>query len=87
MDIARAGVYMLVYLFVVVALYIFLSSPFDDMVSGFEDLNMTASDAKVDYTGGVIRTVFDLIFAGLAIVPLLWFIVWVFRREPDWRYR
>jgi hypothetical protein len=31
--------------------------------------------------------VFNMIFAGLGIVPMLWFIVMVFKTEPDWRYR
>ena len=64
-----------------------LSSPFDDMMSGLEDLNMTASDAKVEDASGWGRTVFDMIFAGFVLVPIIWFVVWVFHREPDWGYR
>lgn len=86
MDIVRSGIIMGTYLFIIIIIYMVLSSPFDDMMSGLEDLNMTASDAKVEDASSWGRTVFDMMFAGLALVPLLWFVVWVFRREPDWRY-
>lgn len=87
MDIVRSGIIMGAYLFVIIIIYMVLSSPFDDMMSSFEDLNMTKSDAKVEDASSWGRAVFDMIFAGLALVPLLWFVVWVFRREPDWGYR
>jgi len=86
MNIVHGGIVMGAYLFVIIVIYIVLSSPFDDMVSSFEDLNMTASDTQVESASGWGRTVFDLVFAGLFIVPFLWFVVLVFRREPDWRY-
>lgn len=87
MDIIRAGVLMIAYLFIIIALYMFLSSPFDDIVTSFENINATASDAHIESASSYGRTVFNMIFAGLAIVPMLWFIVWVFHREPDWGYR
>jgi len=86
-DIARAGVIMIVYLFLITVMYIFISSPFDDFMTSFENLNNTASDSQVESSTGYGRTVFDIIFGGLAIVPVLYFIVWVFKREPDWGYR
>jgi len=61
--------------------------PLDDIVTSFENINATASDAHIESASSYGRTVFNMIFAGLAIVPMLWFIVWVFHREPDWGYR
>ena len=87
MDIVKAGVMLAVYLFVVTAIYIFLSSPFDDVVTGFEDIDLTASDEHLESSGAMIRNVFDMMFVGLAAVPIVWFMVWVFRREPDWYER
>ena len=87
MDIVRAGVILVVYLFVVFAIYIFISGAFEDIISDFEDINSTASDTHVDASGTTLRTVFDLMFAGMALVPVVWFVYWVFSREPDWRYR
>lgn len=87
MDIVRNGIIMTVYLFVIIALFIFLSSPFDDLMDTFEDIDSSASDARVESASSYGRTVFNMVFAGLAIVPMLWFMVWVFRTEPDWRYK
>ena len=86
MDIVRTGIIMMVYVAVIFILYILLSSPFNEVVMSFENINGTASDAHVDASGSIARTVFDMTFAGLIIVPIIWFIAWIFRREPDWRY-
>ena len=87
MDIVRAGVILGVYLFAIFAVYIFISSPFDEVVTAFEDINMTASDTHIESAGTSIRTVFDMVFVALALVPGIWFVVWVFSREPDWYQR
>ena len=85
MDIARNGIIMLVYIFVVILLYMFLSSPFDDMVTTFANINGSASDTHVEAAVTTSRTVFNIIFAALILVPIVWFITWVMHREPDWR--
>lgn len=82
-----SGIILLVYSFVVIAAYIFISSPFDDMVSGFEDVNLTSSDIEVENSASYIRIVFDMSFAILLLGPIVWFILSLLRREPDWRYR
>jgi len=86
MDIARAGVIMSAYLAIVVIIYIVLSSPFNQMMNAFEDANITGSDTQVDASGVICRAAFELFFAALAFVPIIYFVVFVFRREPDWRY-
>ena len=86
MDIMRSGIILIVYLFGITTLYLFLSSPFDDMVSNFENINQSASDTYVEETSSIVRIVFDMMFAGFAIVPIVWFIIEVFKREPDWRF-
>ena len=80
------GILLIVYLFIIIVTYIVISSPFEVMVSGFEDVNETASDSYVDFTSGVVRIVFNFCFALAGLIPIIWFIVWVFQREPDWRY-
>lgn len=86
-DIIRNGVILIVYLFIIITLYIFLSGPFDDITTSFENINLTASDSHIESSAATIRTVFNMVFGGLAIVPIVWFIVWCFHREPDWRFR
>lgn len=86
-DIVRAGIIMTVYLAVLIMVFIFISSPFETLVTSFDDINGTASDDKVEKQGETSRTIFNMIFAGLALVPSIYFVIWVFSREPDWRYR
>ena len=86
-DIVRNGVIMAVYVFVIFVAYIVLSDPFETLMTSFEDLNTTGSDAEVEAGTGTGRTVFNMTFAGFIIVPVIWFVVWIFIREPDWRYR
>lgn len=87
MDIVRNGVLLIVYLFVIIIMFIILSGVFEDMVTSVEDVNLTASDARVEVQGGYVRTVFNMVFALFALVPIIWFIAWAFHREPDWRFR
>lgn len=87
MDIVRSGIILIVYLFVVIILFIVLSNPFEEMVSSFEDVNLTGSDTRVDAAGNTSRLVFNFTFAGFAIIPVVWFVYWVFSREDDWGYR
>jgi len=87
LNILRAGVILMTYLFVIITIYIFLSSPFDDIMTNFENIDLAASDSHIESTSGIGRTVFDMIFAVLGLVPVVWFIFWCFSREPDWRMR
>jgi len=81
-DIIRNGVIMLVIEFIILCMYIFISSPFDDMVTSFENIN-GSTDAEVEAGGSQARTMFNMMFAGFALIPPIWFMIWVFVREPD----
>lgn len=87
MDIIRDGIIMAVYVFVIITIYIFISGPFDDMMTGFEDVDLENSDSHIEYHSVFIRLMFDMVFAGLIIGPSIWFIFRVFMREPDWSYK
>ena len=84
-DIIRNGVLLIVYVFAIFVIWIVLSSPFETMMTSFDDINGTY-DAEVEAGTANNRLVFDIFFAGLAISGVVWFIVWVFRREPDWGF-
>jgi len=75
----------MVYLFVVLASYMFISQPFEDMMTGMDNINASNSDTEVESATSTGRTVFNMVFALLGIVPIAWFVFWVFHREPDWR--
>jgi hypothetical protein len=85
-NIVLGGVILAVYCFMVITAYIFISGPFEDVITSFENVNSTASDSYVGGGASTVRTVFDLVFAGMVLVPVIWFVYWVFSREPDWRY-
>jgi len=87
MSVIRNGVILLVYLVIIICLYLFLSSPFDTLMSNFDDIDSTLSDSHIEAGTSLNRTVFDMMFAGLILVPIIWFVLWCFSREPDWRYR
>jgi len=86
MNIVINGALMAFYLFIIVTCYIFLSGPFNDMVSSFETSDVGSSGPKVDEASGIARTVFNMIFACLILAPIVWFIVWCFRKEPGEEY-
>ena len=86
-DIVRGGIILIVYTFIMIIIYLVISGVFDDFVTSFEDVNLTNSDAEIEQSGGVLRTVFNMSFAGLVIIPALWFIYLAFYREPDRRFR
>ena len=85
-EIIRGGVIALVLTFVVITLYLFLSTPFDSIYSEVEDLNMTNSDTHVDNVAGLGRTIFDMIFVIAGATPWVWLIYLLQSREPEWRY-
>ena len=87
MDIVRGGIILIMYTFIMIIIYLVISGVFEDFISGVEDVNLTNSDAEIEQSGGVLRTVFNMSFAGLVIIPAIWFIYFAFYREPDWRFR
>jgi hypothetical protein len=86
-DIVRDGLIASVILFSVVALYIFTSSPFDDVMRAFENINNSTTDSRIETGATTGRTVYNIMFAIAGLVPICWFIVRVFQREPDWGFR
>lgn len=86
MNIVGRGVLLIVYLFILIVVYLVISTPFDITVQSFGDLNRSASDGQMDQSVTLVRATFDFCFGLAGIIPILWFIVWVYSREPDWRY-
>jgi len=83
-TIIHAGLIFIVYLFVAIILYYFLSSPvsliFDSISSGATGTN---AESYMGWMLPNIRWALNVAFAlGLAF-PVTWFIVWVFKQETD----
>ena len=85
-SIIQAGAIYITLMFTVLVLYLFIASPFEEVIVGFEDINETVSDAKIENSGTMVRVVFNMIFGIAFLIPTIWFIVWVFSREDDWRF-
>jgi len=86
-SIIKAGVSMLLYLFLVLVIYFILSSPLDTLFDNFDDLDAAeATDEMNEYLPNIITSL-DIFFALIIAAPITGFIVWVFSREPDWSYR
>ena len=81
-DIIRNGVIMLVIEFIILMAYVFISAPFDTMMTTFENVNGT-TDAEVEAGTTQNRIIFNIMFAGFALISPIWFMLWVFTREPD----
>lgn len=86
MSIIRAGTLLIVYLFCVLTVWIFLGGVVDDLITDFEDINSTASDSHIEYHAVTVRASLDISFALSGLVPIAWFIFWIFYKEPDRRY-
>ena len=82
----KAGVVMIVYLFVVIIAYFILSTPVTMLFDAFDDNDMGAATEQFDVFMPTIRTCFNMFFALMAAIAPTWFIFWVMHREPDWRY-
>ena len=87
LSIIRNGIILIVMEAIIICCYIFLSDPFDTLMDNFDDVNLTASDERIENNSVVSRTVFNMMFAALAIVPIIWFVLWCFSREPDWGFK
>jgi len=81
-NIIKDGVIMMVFLLIIISMYIFLSNPFDEMMTSFENIN-GSTDSQVEAGTSNNRLVFDMMFGGFAIVIIIWFIFRMFMREPD----
>ena len=77
----------MVYFFILFISYMIISTPFEEVISGFDEADAGVASDEIDTQVSNSRTAFNMAFGLAAIVPGIWFIVWVFHREPDWRYR
>ncbi len=84
------GIALVAWTFLIIILYLFLSTPF---VMTVNDLNNSTTGMSTNtqnvmrFHQGYVKNIFNLAFALAIFIPIIIFMVWVFRREPDWRYR
>ena len=86
MNIIRAGVVMLVYLFIVIIAYFAISPFMTAFFDVFDDADVGLAEDEMSNILPTIETVFSMFFSMLASIPITWFIMWTFSREPRWDY-
>lgn len=85
MDIIRDGIIMAIYLFIMILLYIFTSMPFTEIMTNLIVLD-AADHVVTQNVMNTVQLIYFMMFVMLAGIPLIWFIMRVFQREPDWGY-
>ena len=86
-DIIRDGVILAVSEFSILLMYIVLSSPVATLIAALVDAGTASGVTQMTYYHGLITNVLTICFILLAFVPLIWFVLRMMSREPDWGYR
>lgn len=81
-SLTKAGVVFLVSLFTVVLLYFVLSTPVNALYDGFGGADWAGAESQKAGYMGLIRGATTLFFSILITIPVVWFFLWVFHREP-----
>lgn len=87
MQLLPRSIMTIIWLITVIILWVALSTPYTEFSSTFNDLNMTNSDTHIESVSEINTVVFNMIFGGLAIASIVWFIIDSIREEPDWSQR
>ena len=81
-SLTAAAVFLVVYEFIIIVGYIFFSRPFAVICAAFANVNI---QEVVDFVPKT-EAVFMLMMAIAGVIPIVWFIFWVYKSEPDWRF-
>lgn len=83
-NIVHAGLVFIVYLFVAILVYYLLSSPVDTLLNMFLNSSVgTSAEIAMSTNIPLIKTALNIAFALGIAFPIVWFIMWVFSKEPD----
>jgi len=85
-SIIKAGLIMILYMFIVLILYFTLSGPFNLLFDTFEVSSFGEATDEMHRHVPNIRWAFNVFFSILAAIAITWFIVWIFHREPHWEF-
>jgi len=86
-DVVRDGLTLIVSEFVIIILYIVLSDPVATILTSISTAGTNMGVTQMTYYHTLVNTVFTICFILLGLVPVIWFIVRMMSREPDWGYR
>jgi len=86
-DIIRDGVILGVYEFIVIISWIVVSSPMSSMIGALTNAGVSMGVTQMTFYQGLVNHVFDICMVLMALIPIIWFVVRMWSREPDWGYR
>lgn len=72
----------ILYTFIVIATYFLLSTPVESLFSAFESSDFAAANTYRDSLMPTIRTAFTMAMAIMISIPVTWFVMKIFSREP-----
>ena len=85
-SLTKAGVVLLVYLFIVLLTYFALSGPVNAIYGAFDSTNWgTGAESHHASYMALIRQATTVFFAIFISIPIVWFFFWVFHREPSYQ--
>jgi hypothetical protein len=87
MNIIRDGVILVVFEFIVILLWVVLSSPMAVIINSLINAGTTMGITQMTTYGILVNRVVDIIFLLMGLCPVIWFFFRVYQREQDWGYR
>lgn len=86
-DVVRDGALLIISEFVIVLIYIVISSPIATVIASLVDAGTASGVTEMTYYHGLVNTVMTICFILAGFIPIIWFILRMMSREPDWGYR
>lgn len=81
-SIVRIVFIFILYTFVVVVTYFFLSAPMGSLLDAFDDADFNNAETYLDNYMPTFRQAFTLAMAILLAIPITWFVMKIFSKEP-----
>lgn len=86
-DVVRDGIILLISEFVILIMYIVLSDPVAQVLNSVSDAGLSMGVTQMTFYHLLVNNVFTICFIILGFIPVLWFVIRMMSREPDWGYR
>ena len=83
-NIIHAGLIFILYLFIAIILYFVLSVPIELILSGIQGgATGTNAQGSMNLFMPGVRWGLNVAFALFLAFPVAWFVLWIFKQEPD----
>ena len=86
-DVVRDGILLIVSEFIILIMYIVLSDPVAQVFNSVSSAGTSMGVTQMTFYDLLVKNVFTICFIILGLAPVIWFIVRMMSREPDWGYR